>query len=67
MRPRWGFVVVLFLFWLIFLILAGVFPLDAFKTLYGFDHFVIVAFKINTFLNKFTSERSWCGLGAILV
>ena len=60
-------VVVLFLFWLIFLILAGVFPLDAFKTLYGFYNFVIFVFKTNTFFNIFTSERSWCGLGAILV
>ena len=41
--------VVVSLFWLIFLILAGVFPLDAFKTLYDFDHFVIFAFKTNTF------------------
>ena len=35
---RWP-VVVLFLFSLIFLILAAVFPLDAFKTLYIFDMF----------------------------
>ena len=42
-------VVVLLLFWLVFLIIAGVFPLDAFKTLYDFDHFVIFVFKTNTF------------------
>ena len=39
MTPRGGPVVVFFLFSLIFLILAGVFPLDAFKTLYIFDMF----------------------------
>ena len=46
-------------FSLIFLILAWVFPLDAFKTLYDFDTFVIFAFKTNTFLTFLL----WSGAG----
>ena len=59
MSSRSGFVVVFFFFGLIFLILAGVFPLDAFKTLYDFDTFVIFAFKTNTFLTFLL----WSGAG----
>ena len=49
MTPRIGGLLFFLLCWLILLILAGVFPSDAFKTLYDFDHFVIFAFETNTF------------------